>query len=113
MSRPASIYAVLVFLQKSFRSEAIGDLEATYQIELTGESGGAFWARVSNGLLSCEEGQASDPDIVFQLDAEDFYDVLGGQANPELLHMEDRIKVEGSLSLALKLRVMFLSGEPR
>jgi len=113
MKPVASIPEVLVALKDSFRADAIGDLKATYQIELSGDSGGFFWAHVADGELSCEEGTTPSPDVFFELEAQDFYDVLAARANPELLHMEGRIRVEGSLSLALKLRVMFLSGEPR
>lgn len=109
---PESIAQVLEFLRRSFQADAVGDLRATYQIELSGESGGIFWARVEGSNLSCDEGRTPSPDVVFELAASDFYDVLAGSANPELLHMEGRIRVTGSLSLALKLRVMFLAGEP-
>lgn len=110
---PESIAQVLEFLRRSFQADAVGELQATYQIQLTGETGGIFWGRVDASGLSCDEGRIPSPDVVFEIAAQDFYDVLSGSANPELLHMEGRIRVEGSLSLALKLRVMFLAGEPR
>jgi predicted lipid carrier protein YhbT len=100
---------VLDWLRRAFRADAIGDLQATYQIALTGEWGGVFWVRVDGGRLSSGEGKTPRPDVVFELDAEDFYGVIAATANPELLYMQDRIRVEGSLSLALKLRVMFLA----
>ena len=37
----------------------------------------------------------------------DFFAVLGGSANPDLLYTADRLTVEGDLSLALKLRRLF------
>ena len=107
---PESIEEVLAHLRLSFQAEAIGDLQATYQIDLEGEGGGSFWARVDGGRLSCGEGGTPQPDVHFRLQARDFYDVLAERANPELLHVAGRIEVVGSLSLALKLRVMFLSG---
>lgn len=110
---PETIEGILGLLRQSFRAEAIGDLKATYQIELSGDAGGVFWARVDGGRLSCAEGSTPSPDVVFRLAARDMFDVLAARANPELLHMEGRIEVEGSLSLALKLRVMFLAGDGR
>ena len=63
--------------------------------------------------MSAGRGKKPRPDVVFHLDAEDFYGMLGGRENLELLYMEDRIRVEGPMAIALKLRVLFMSGTPR
>jgi putative sterol carrier protein len=110
---PESVAESLDWLRRAFRPEAIGDLHATYQAELTGDSGGRFWARVDGGQLSSGEGKTPRPDVTFSMDAADFYDVLAGRGNPELLYLEDRIRVVGSLSTALKLRVLFFAERPR
>ncbi len=107
---PSNIPEILIFLRQSFREEAVGELVATYQIELEGAGGGAFWASVDRGQLFCEEGVIDDPDVEFTMPAGDFYSVLAAKENPELLYMAGKIRVEGSLSLALRLRVMFLAG---
>ena len=108
-SLPESVPQTLDWLRARFRPEAVRDLRATYQVELTGEGGGIFWIRVDGGQLSVGEGRTPRPDVLYQLAAGDFFDVLAARANPELLYMEDRIRVEGPMSLALELRLLLLA----
>jgi hypothetical protein len=109
---PQSVSEALDWFRRAFRPEGIGDLRATYQVELVGESGGSFWARVDGGQLSAGEGSTPRPDVTFRMEGGDFYDILAGRGNPELLYLEDRIRVVGSLSIALKLRVLFFAERP-
>lgn len=106
---PETVPQTLDWLRARARAEPVRDLRVTYQIELTGEGGGIFWVRVDGGQVSSGAGRTPRPDVLYQLAARDFFDVLAGRANPELLYMEDRIRVEGSMSLALEFRRLFLS----
>ena len=78
-------------------------------MDLAGPGGGSFWVRIDDGRLSSGEGSTPQPDLVISMAATDFFDVLGARANPELLFMENKVEVRGPLSLALKLRALFLS----
>jgi len=104
---PCSIRAALEWLRKSFRAEAAADIHIVYQFELTGEAGGALWVRVDGGRLDLGEGSAIASDVTFRIAAVDFFGVLAGRENPDLLFMEDRLVVEGDLSRALTLRRIF------
>jgi predicted lipid carrier protein YhbT len=110
---PRSVAETLDWLPSKFHRVQIDELRATYQVELSGDGGGVIWARIDAGRLSCGEGRTPRPDVVFQLSAVDFFAVLAAEANPELLYMEDRIRVHGSMSVALKLRAVFLAPDPR
>jgi predicted lipid carrier protein YhbT len=104
---PVSIAESLEWLCKAFQPDAAESLRLTYQLELTGERGGALWISIDNGRLEVGEGVAHTSDLVFSLAAGDFFGVLSGRENPDLLFMADRLKIEGDLSLALKLRTLF------
>lgn len=104
---PRSPAEAVEWLRKHFDAEAAAGFEASYVFDLTGAGGGAVHARVENGRLEVAEGAPQPADLRFRLSAEDFYDVLGGRANPDMLFMEERIQVEGELSLALKFRRLF------
>ncbi|MCP4903633.1 MAG: SCP2 sterol-binding domain-containing protein [bacterium] len=106
---PRSVPDALGWLRAHFRSDLPTDLQVTYQVDLRGEGGGIFWARVDGGRLSFGEGRTPRPDVAYQMDAGDFYAILVARENPELLYLEDRIRIEGSMSLALELRVLFLT----
>jgi hypothetical protein len=106
----SSIPDAMVWLRSRFDRAAAGDLSASYRFELLGEGGGVITATVRGGdlVLSSENDPGEDPpDVLFRLTAGDFFDVLSGRANPDLLQMDDRMIVEGALALALKVRVIF------
>lgn len=104
---PCSIRAALEWFRKAFRADAAADIHVAYQFELKGEAGGSFWVRVDAGRLDFGEGRLVDSDVVFRISASDFFGVLAGRENPDLLFMEDRLAVEGDLSRALTLRRIF------
>lgn len=115
MVEPSSIEQALEWLRKRFQAEAARDVRITYQIELRvdgegdgeGEAGEALALRISDGVLEPVIGRVDDADVTFTLSAPDFFGVLGGRENPDLLFMAERLRVEGELSLALLLRKLF------
>lgn len=104
---PRSLAGALEWLRKRFRADAAEGLCVAYQMDLRGDGGGLLHVRVDDGRLEAGEGPAGDADVVFRLAAADFYAVLAGAANPDLLYMDGELEIEGDLSLALKLRTLF------
>ncbi|MFK7897617.1 MAG: SCP2 sterol-binding domain-containing protein [Myxococcota bacterium] len=109
---PLNMEGAQAWMRDVFRPEAAKGVQAIYQLELTGKRACVVWARVDDGRLSLGDGRTPGPDVVFRMDSEDFFGVLEERENPDLLYMEDRIEISGSLSLALKLRLIF-SGAKR
>lgn len=103
----SSVKEVVDWLRKHFRVDAAEGLEVAYQIDLAGPGGGSLWVRIGDGQLRVSEGSDPQPDVTLRLAAVDFFGVLAGTANPDLLFMDDRIEIDGDLSLALKLRSLF------
>ena len=68
---------------------------------------GVLHAHVDEGRLHAASGRIARPDVTFRLSAHDFFDVLAGRENADLLFMERRIEIDGDLSLALKMRKLF------
>jgi putative sterol carrier protein len=104
---PGSVGEALEWLSKGFRPDACRNVSVTYQIDLSGEHGGRLWLRIDHGRLQAVEGSALGPDVTFRLEATDFFAILAGRENPDLLFMAERLVVQGDLSLALKLRSYF------
>jgi len=105
--QPCSIGSAVAWLRKAFRPDAAAGVRVVYQVELGGEAGGALYMRVDDGRLDVAEGRTPAPDVVFRMSAPDFFGVLGGRENPDLLFMEDRLAIDGDLALALALRRLF------
>ncbi len=78
-----------------------------YQLELSGAGGGDLAVRVDDGRVDVGPGRLPAPDVIYRLAAADFFGVLAGRANADMLFLGGRLRVEGDLALALKLRALF------
>jgi putative sterol carrier protein len=107
---PASSAEAVEWLRKHFDAEAAAECEACFVFELSGPDSGAIGVRVENGSLEIVERELQPADVRFRLSAHDFFDVLAGCANPDMLFMEERLQVEGELGLALRFRRLFGAG---
>ena len=101
---PDSIDEACSWLRKGFDAEAARDVHVAYAFELTGPEGGSLHARVDDGRLEVAPVALDVADVRFRLPARDFFAVLAGRENADLLFMSGRLEVEGDLALALKLR---------
>lgn len=104
---PGSIDEALESLRKRFDPEAARAVRAGFQLELTGEGGGPFFLRIDEGALHLGPGRLEAPDVLFRLPAGDYFAVLAGRENADLLYLAGRLEIEGDLALAMKLRALF------
>lgn len=104
---PRCLAAALEWLRKHFDAEAARGASAAYRMELSGPGGGRFLLRVEDGLLDLLPGSDAPAQVVLRLAAADYYGILAGRENADLLYMAGRIEVEGDLQRAMKLRTYF------
>jgi putative sterol carrier protein len=91
----------------AFLPEKAHNINATIQINLSGE-GGSLWAiKIADGKISISEGQADSPKLTLHMQASDFVALTRGQVNPMNLFMAGKIKVEGDITLAMKFQELF------
>jgi hypothetical protein len=108
---PTSLEGAVDWLRKNFDPEAARGVRAVYALELSGMAGGAITACIDDGRLEVRRGSAPRADLRLSLSAADFYAILAGRANADLLFLRERIGWSGDLSLALKMRRLF-RGQP-
>jgi hypothetical protein len=104
---PASVDAAADWLRKHFEPDAARGARVTCQLVLAGAGGGALWLGIDDGVLDARPGAEAASDVTLRLAAADFYAVLAGRENSELLFMARRIEIDGDASLALRLRTYF------
>lgn len=105
---PASVETAADWLRKRFDRDAARDIDVRYELDLTGPEGGTISVSISGERIHVQTRPASaPPDARFRLAARDFFGILGGRENAELLAMAGRIQVEGELSLAMRFRGFF------
>lgn len=95
------------WLRKNFAPEEGRSLRATFAFVLDGASGGVIGVQVDDGRLALTSTEPAAPALRLRLSADDFFGILDGRRNPDMLFMEERVGWEGDLALALRLRRLF------
>lgn len=104
---PASPEALAAWFRAHFRPGAARGLAAVIELEATGPGGGRVCLQIEGGELKTSLGGDVSPDVRLVGPLADWGDALSGRANVEMLVMEERIRIEGDLGLAMKLRALF------
>lgn len=81
----------------------ISGLTTTYQINLSGDDGGTYTLKVVDGVATTSVGEAEVADCTLSMSVKDFKKLLLGKLNATGSFMMGKLKVDGSLGLALKL----------
>lgn len=77
-----------------------------YQFNITGEAEGIFYVEVKEGRLYVEPYDYYDRDVVFTGSAENLMKIAEGKLDPILAVTLKKLKVEGDIDKALKLKDM-------
>lgn len=75
-----------------------------YQFNITGEGAGAFYAEVKDGELFIEPYEYYDRDALFICSADVLFKILAGELDPVKAFTFGKLKVEGNLDKALKIK---------
>ena len=87
--------------QRKAEAAAIG---AVYRFILEGEGGGTFIINLKDDV-GVKEGDGAAP-CTIRMSGKDAVDLLEGRASGQALFFSQQLKVEGDLSLALKLQAL-------
>ncbi len=75
-----------------------------YQFNIEGEGEGAFYIEVKDGQLYIEPFEYYDRDATFICTADVLFKIMSGKLDPVKAFTVGKLKVEGDLSKALKLK---------
>ena len=75
-----------------------------YQFNITGEAEGIFYAEVRDGQLYVEPYEYFDRDAMFTCTAETLFKLAEGKTDPVLAFTIGKLKVEGNIDKALRLK---------
>ena len=94
-------------MPEAFSPEKADGINATIQLDLSGDGGGSWLIKIADGQIATEEGQANSPDLTLGMEASDYIALSRGEANPMNLFMAGKIKLQGDMGLAMKFQEMF------
>lgn len=77
-----------------------------FQFNITGEGEGAFYAEVTDGVLTMEPFEYYDRDAIFICTADTLFKIAEGKLDAIVAFSLGKLKVEGSIEKALLLQQM-------
>jgi putative sterol carrier protein len=107
MATSAEIAQIFPTMAERFIPAKAEGVNAVIQFDLGGENGGLYWLRVADGQCEAGEGQADNPKMTLKASADDWFAVVTGATNAMQAFMSGKIKIQGDMSLAMKLQTMF------
>jgi len=91
----------------AFLTQKAANLNATIQLELTGEGAGDWVVKIANGAIAIDEGRTEAPNLTLTMAANDYVALSRGEVNPVNLFMAGKVKLQGDMTLAMKFPEMF------
>jgi multimeric flavodoxin WrbA/putative sterol carrier protein len=107
LSGVTSCRELLKAMPLGFKKEAANGLKAVYQFEITGPEEVTAHLVIANGACTYVEGPNAKPDVVVKSPADVWLAVSKGELNGQAAFMSGKYKVEGDLSLLMKLSKIF------
>lgn len=103
-----SVKASFDAMEGNFNSDKAAGMKAVYQWDITGEGGGKWHAEIADGKCAVKEGAHASPNITITVAAKDWLDIVNGKLDGQMAFMSGKLKVKGDMSLAMKLKTLFL-----
>ena len=107
MATADEVRSIFPAMVDRFIPEKASGINATIAFDLSGENGGSFWIKVSDGRAESGEGEQSDAAMTVKATADDWHAVATGQMNAMQAFMTGKLKIMGDMGLAMKMQTMF------
>lgn len=95
-------------VKEKFMTADVSDIteHLAYQFNITGEAEGIFYVEVKDGKIYVEPYDYYDRDAIFTASAENLMKIAEGKLDPVFAFTMKKLKVEGDIDKALKLKGM-------
>ena len=107
MASSEDINGLFPAMVERFIPEKAEGITANIQFDLSGDNGGLYWLKISDGAVEHGEGQIDSPAMTVKASADDWHAVATGQMNAMQAFMTGKLKVLGDMSLAMRMQTMF------
>jgi multimeric flavodoxin WrbA/putative sterol carrier protein len=91
----------------SFNRETAGELKAVFQFKITGTETFDGYLVIADGRCTYAEGVHAKPDVTIHSPAQVWLAISRGEMNGQMAFMSGKYRVEGDLSLLMKLGGLF------
>jgi hypothetical protein len=102
-----TVAMVFQALPSGFNAANAKGVKAVYIWRVTGEGGGVWTIIIDDGKCTVKSGEQAKPDVVFEITARDFLDLITGKLSGMEAVFSGRLKIEGDLNLAAQFQNFF------
>jgi putative sterol carrier protein len=88
----------------------LAGMNATFQFCASGDGGGDWNVKIADGKAAIAAGKADSPTIVLTAAAADWLALMNGQMNGQTAFITGKLKIQGDMTLAMKLESLFQLG---
>ena len=92
---------------KNFNVDAAKGMDAVFQFDITGESGGTWHVTVKEESCHVREGSHDNPSVTLKMSSETWLAVVNQKVNAVQAFMTGKLKVNGDIFLARKIPDLF------
>jgi putative sterol carrier protein len=107
MPEELTIANVLDRMPERFIADKACGVDAAIQYHLLGEQGGEWVVRIGNGQCTVERGTTDNPSLAVTAQVADYLQIVSGELSPMSAFADGKIKLEGDLALALRMKNYF------
>jgi len=104
---PLTVAAIFQYMPEGFNAAAAQGVKAIYLWRVTGEGGGVWAVRIADGKCQVTSGSVANPDVAFEISAQDLIDLVSGKLNGMEAVMTGKLKIEGDMNLAAQFAQFF------
>lgn len=109
----ATVQEIMNDLPERFDPKVGAGMNAVIQFHLASagaDTGGNYHAVIQDGRCDVQEGEHLSPSMTLRMSATDYVDLATGKLGHQLAFMTGRLRVNGDLQLAMKLRTLLRLG---
>jgi putative sterol carrier protein len=103
-----SVEAFFNEVQGKIDPNKIQGMNAIYQFSISGDGGGEWFVKLADGKGEVGQGTAENPNITISAASDVWLDIVSGKMNGQTAFLTGKIKIQGDMSLAMKLQSVFL-----
>ena len=103
----ATCRELLKMMPLGFKKEAAGALNAVYQFEIGGPENFTAHLSIADGRCTYVDGPHEKPDVTIKSPADIWLAISRGEMDGQSAFMSGKYKVEGDLTLLMRLRTLF------
>ncbi len=107
MAKFVSIPELIESYKSRFIPENAAGVDTVIQLKLAGEQAYSFFMTIKDKECTIVEGDHDNPVLTINASAEDWLKLNNDEANPMMLMMQGKLKVDGPLHMATKFQTMF------